>query len=279
VIKPKSSCQDKDAERTLKRLVCSYVWTIGDTVEKEELKYMAKVGQDLLPPAVIRMVIQMCVREPLDDLRWNVESNPEMRDVLSAALSPNVAGMVKKRKELERKRDAYQNLLHHKFTCRDAHMVPASMETQDYWDAGTTTTPAGCGVRGSFMEGGKCRCMRSLTGQITGYGEGTCYANAASRFKEGKELVWSHQGKLLKCCAMGGKPDSTKIQDLNGEIPAVPTLLPTWNKKGCGAMFGNSYHNGPKQYKQCLVSVTHLEDVLGQTFEEIMELLDLEIEQ
>jgi hypothetical protein len=65
-------------------------------------------------------------------------------------------------------------------------------------------------------------------------------------FTATSELHWEYGGKAYKCCvSSAGKP--TMIQDMKvKELPNVGTWFSS--KTGCGAMFGDTYHNGPKGY-------------------------------
>mmetsp|Transcript_105069 Transcript_105069/g.165792 ORF Transcript_105069/g.165792 Transcript_105069/m.165792 type:complete len:315 (-) Transcript_105069:218-1162(-) len=73
---------------------------------------------------------------------------------------------------------------------------------------------------------------------------------AVSLFTSGEEKLWEYRGKSIKCCtSTKGLP--TKLQDMNAnQLPAARSL---GKSTGCGYMFGNTYHNGPKRQGTCPV--------------------------
>jgi hypothetical protein len=94
--------------------------------------------------------------------------------------------------------------------------------------------------------------------------------DAVSLFTEG---YWEFDGKKIKCCVSStGKP--TKMQDLSvGDLPSVGSAR--LDKKGCGAMFGDTYHNG-LGYTQpkCVATVAEIMMASGK---ELAEALDLNL--
>mmetsp|Transcript_105068 Transcript_105068/g.165789 ORF Transcript_105068/g.165789 Transcript_105068/m.165789 type:complete len:311 (-) Transcript_105068:218-1150(-) len=73
---------------------------------------------------------------------------------------------------------------------------------------------------------------------------------AVALFTSGDEKLWAYNGKLVKCC-VSSRGKLTKLQDMNAnQLPAARSL---GKSTGCGYMFGNTYHNGPKRQGTCPV--------------------------
>jgi hypothetical protein len=91
--------------------------------------------------------------------------------------------------------------------------------------------------------------------------------DAKALFTSGEELLWEYKGKEFKCCwSSAGKP--TELQDMTvGELPAARSY---GSATGCGHMFGDTYHNGPKRHSTCPVLASVLKEIAGEDFEEIM---------
>jgi hypothetical protein len=91
--------------------------------------------------------------------------------------------------------------------------------------------------------------------------------DAKALFTSGEENLWEHNGKEFKCCwSSAGKP--TELQDMTvGELPAARSYgSPT----GCGHMFGDTYHNGPKREGKCPVLASVLKEIAGEDFADVM---------
>jgi hypothetical protein len=87
---------------------------------------------------------------------------------------------------------------------------------------------------------------------------------AKTLFTSGEHFFWEYRGKAMKCCvSSAGKP--TQLQDMNEELPSARSY---GDKRGCGRMFGDTYHNGLKGHKgsdpTCPVPASLLADM---TFE------------
>lgn len=131
VIRRISTCVAEDAQKMIKRLVCSYTFSAGSLRESdaatsmgEHIKMISR--EDQLPSALIRMAIQLCVWEPLQGLSASVH-DPELRGALEKTLDLD---RVRKRKvELEEEIAAYRSLVSTNLACDSSEV--ARLENED----------------------------------------------------------------------------------------------------------------------------------------------------
>lgn len=90
-----------------------------------------------------------------------------------------------------------------------------------------------------------------------------------------ESTLWEYNGQAIKCCvSSSGKP--TMLVDLHAEV--LPSARSYGTKTGCGRMFGDTYHNGLKGYKEadptCPVSVAALLPIVGADYPTIATSLE-----
>jgi GTPase SAR1 family protein len=112
-----SSCDPDEAKKMLKRLVCSATKGFSETQE-QHLKLLER--EDQLPSMIVRMVVQMCVWEPLQNLHISIRDDA-LQEALSKSLNLNAIRQEKER--IEGKLSAYRKLLGRPLVCDDPSMV------------------------------------------------------------------------------------------------------------------------------------------------------------
>eukprot|EP00928_Gymnodinium_smaydae_P038662 TRINITY_DN26619_c0_g1_i1.p1 TRINITY_DN26619_c0_g1~~TRINITY_DN26619_c0_g1_i1.p1 ORF type:complete len:665 (+),score=145.67 TRINITY_DN26619_c0_g1_i1:93-1997(+) len=110
----------EDATVTVKRLVHSHAFDTSGELEldsPESLNSFVEKMKKELPAAVLRMVIQLCVWEPIRDLRTNVRTTRHgaLHQVLTTAL--DVSGLRQEREQLSVRVEAYKRLLSRRLVC------------------------------------------------------------------------------------------------------------------------------------------------------------------
>lgn len=90
-----------------------------------------------------------------------------------------------------------------------------------------------------------------------------------------KGFAWNYKDMAYKCCTSTARKP-TKLQDLNAE--GLPSERSFGELSGCGRMFGDTYHNGLKGYKEaapsCPVPASLLKEITGEGYESIKSFLE-----
>lgn len=95
---------------------------------------------------------------------------------------------------------------------------------------------------------------------------------------EAEDFTWNYGKAAFKCCtSTAGK--GTQLQDMHAdELPSARNF--GIRSSGCGRMFGDTYHNGLRGYKQnppsCLVPTSVLKKITGDDFNAFMDFLKVE---
>jgi hypothetical protein len=95
---------------------------------------------------------------------------------------------------------------------------------------------------------------------------------AKALFTSGEENIWEYNGKEIKCCT-SSSDSPTKLQDMT--LKELPKARVFGSPTGCGAMFGDTYHNGPKRHDKCPVLASVLKEITGEEFETIESSLEI----
>jgi|Transcript_60304 hypothetical protein len=138
---------------------------------------------------------------------------------------------------------------------RSSSDTPEDIEDYEISQTTTTTTTTTTVTTTSSIE-------EAVLGEAT---EDVERMEAKHLFTSGSDFLWEYHGKAIKCCvSSAGKP--TKLQDLNAE--ELPAARSWGSRKGCGYMFGDTYHNGLRGHggsePTCPLPV---EDLMAITFE------------